>query len=384
MSKELDQRKLEAAALRWIARLPLLREDDFPLLTGAHETEARRALQALVRLGWIERVQVRSPEFGDHARYLLRAAAVPPFIEAFQLDEEEVRHGWPIGWNENLAHVTHVEITDFVNGLLAGIVANYGRTDAEVADARTLPHSRRDAESWCPQHVEGYGSLRYRDRFAHFFVAWDREAAPIVHRRARVRAWYDAAEARNHWGEYSLPPILLVLPSRRLEAEWERAITTAAQRRDIDELHVIVTDAQHAFGEVSGTTWHQLGESGATTLSSGLRWSSTPPPVHVPQAAHYGLLARGVDVHAPTLHEWATRVLEREAAGPRDRSAALAVRLEAHHREMRELLARHPYLSSDEIAERLGLAPQLVQRVIRDLLQHRLIGGLEEPALTRR
>lgn len=75
MSKELEQRTLEAATLRWIARLPLLRETDIPLLTGAPEVETRRALEWLTRLGWTERVRLRSSEFGEeHARYVVRGS----------------------------------------------------------------------------------------------------------------------------------------------------------------------------------------------------------------------------------------------------------------------------------------------------------------------
>ncbi len=99
----------------------------------------------------------------------------------------------------------------------------------------------------------------------------------------------------------------------------------------------------------------------------------------MPQSVRYDLLARGVDIQAPTLSEWAASVLARGNGGPRDRSAAIALRLESPHRDVRELLGRHPFLSNDEVAVRLGLTPQLVQRVLRDLAQYGLVGSLGEP-----
>ena len=199
MSQETAERELEAAALQWFARLPLLRADDVQTLTGAHEADVRRALEALARFGWIERVRASSPEFDEeYARFVLRDVAVPAFIQTFQLDEEEARRSWPIGRNENLAHVSHLEITDYVNGLLVSLVDCHRDALTAVVDVRALPHSRRDAESWWPRDVEGYGCLAYGNRFAHFFVAWDRAGAPSVHRRARVRAWYDAAQAYDY------------------------------------------------------------------------------------------------------------------------------------------------------------------------------------------
>ena len=383
MSREQEQRVLEGVVLRWLARLPLLREEDVPKLTGKHEADTRRALQTLMRCGWIERVRLRSPEVPEHPRYLLRAEAVPRFAEAFVMDEDQLRRGWPVGHRENLAHVTHFEITDFVNGLLVSLVQNARQANFEVDDVRTLPHARRATESWCPSLLEGYGCLGYKDSFAHFFVGWDRTAAPTIHRRARVRAWYDAFEAANHWGEYLLPPILLVLPSRRLEAEWRHLVDASARRRDVEELDVLVTDEGEAYNEVAGTIWRRLGESGATSLLRALHWSSNPPPVHVPQTARFDLIARGVPVREPTLHEWADWVLQRES-GPRDRSAALALRLEAYHRDLRELLARHPLLGVEEIAGRMGVPAPLVRRVLRDLERYGLIGGLEVPADPRR
>lgn len=266
MSREQAQRVLEADVLRWIASLPLLREADVEQLTGADESDVRRALEALRRCGWVERVQVRSPEFAeDAARYLLRDVAVPYFIEAFGLDEDEAR-SWPIGRSENLGQVTRVEIADGVNRLLASLVDHYDREAwVDSIDLRAVPLARRDAESWWPRDVEAYGCLRAGNRFAHFFVAWDRREAPAVHRRARVRAWYDAAESADRWDEGRLPAILLACPARRLERDWLDAVEHVAERRDRDELEVLVIEQRQVRGDVTGPVWHPLGEDAAIT-----------------------------------------------------------------------------------------------------------------------
>ena len=115
MSDEQEQRVIEATALRWLARLPLLREEDFALLMDRHEVDTRRALQSLARCGWIQRVRLRSPELPDDPRYLVRSEGVASFAAAFRVDEDELRD-WPIGRGENLAHITHFEVTDHLTG----------------------------------------------------------------------------------------------------------------------------------------------------------------------------------------------------------------------------------------------------------------------------
>src|SRR5690606_21437416 len=49
-------RELEAETLLWIARLPLLRLEALSALTGASAEEVRRAVDALRRHGWVERL----------------------------------------------------------------------------------------------------------------------------------------------------------------------------------------------------------------------------------------------------------------------------------------------------------------------------------------
>lgn len=372
MSRETVQRRFEAEALRWIARLPLLREADVQLLAGAHEADVRRAIEALRRFGWIERVHVSSPEFAeDVARYLLRDVAVPQFVEAFQLEDDAVR-AWPIGRSENLEHVSRVEITDGVNSLLATIAAGYRGAPIDIVDLHSLPSSRRDSDSWWPRDIEAYGCLAAGDRLAHFFVAWDRPAVPTVHRRARVRSWYEAAGAADHWSESRLPTILLACPPR-LVPEWQEAVERTAERRDCNELDVLVIDQRHIPRHVTGVAWHPLGEEDAVALARWLDWRATPRPVPHARRVRHDLLARGVDIAGPTLNEWALRLLERGAGGPREQTAALALRLGANHKEVLPLIARHPYLSPDEIADVLDMPLRLVQRVLRDLHQHGLI-----------
>lgn len=146
-----------------------------------------------------------------------------------------------------------------------------------------------------------------------------------------------------------------------------------ARRRDRDELDVFVTEPEHTVGDVIGASWRRLGEDAAAPLSRWLSWSVTPPPVEAPQSVRYDVLARGVDVQSPTLHEWARTLLDGGVGDSRARTAALALQLETRHKEVLDLLGRHPYLSDDEIAERLRVSVQLIRRVIRDLLRHGLI-----------
>src|SRR5690606_12757987 len=95
-----------------------------------------------------------------------------------------------------------------------------------------LPRSRRDSTRWWPSWIDAYGCLRSGEHIHHFFVAWDTDGAPEAHRRARVRAWYDAL-APGTWGEDGLPPILLLCANAGREREWVAAVERLAHRRGV-------------------------------------------------------------------------------------------------------------------------------------------------------
>jgi hypothetical protein len=387
MSKQSSQRELDAAALLWVARLPLVTAGDVEWLTGADGTDVQSALQALVRFGWVERVRVDSLEFNeDLHRYALRDVAVAPFAAVFQLDEEAMRREWPVGRRALLDHLGAFEVTAGLNRFLASLADDFLRVGTyEVVDLRALPRSRRRAGQWWPACVDGYGCLRRGDRYEHFFVAWDRRRAPDAHRSARVRAWYDAVDARDYRGSGRLPRILLVTPSRHEELAWKAAVSATARRRGDYDLDVAVITAADAFGDQpTGRVWRWLGEDYTEPITQMLDSPHFAPPFEQPRRARQDLLERGLATPAPPLQQWAARTLHAGRASGREQTAALRLTLDRTRLRMLDHAARHPYLSAAELASTLGEHPESAAHALRDLERRGLLGSLEQEAARSR
>lgn len=363
-------RELEAEVLLRIAGLRLLRSSDVRLLTGMPKDDVRRALDALRRHGWTERVTVRSPEHRDPLElHTLREVAVPAFAQAFGLDEAEVRRSWPVERRDLLDHITSVEITLGLNRFLARIANGYIGETTKVAGLRLLPRDRRGADCWWPRLMDAYGCLRGNDDFP-FFVAWDRPRTPKVHRSARVRAWYDA------WDGRAWPTVLIVCPSGSARRQWEAAIRNVANRRGEERLEVAFIRTRDALGQdPTDRYWRLPGEDYQESL-----WGVLQPVANRPfreaRRPRLDVIDRGVDIPSQPLHEWAQGVLARARVSARERIAAQVLTLESRHREALVHLARHPYLTERDLALTFGEEDEQVLRLLADLDRYGLTGSL--------
>jgi len=377
MTQQSNPHDLEASVLLWIARLPLLQAGDLCWLTNESLQEVRRALDVLRRHGWIERICMQSPEYTkDLELHLLRDAAVPQFARAFGLDDAVVRLHWPVERRDLLERIAAVEITVDVNDLLAFIVTTGLDRNIGVADLRFLPRPRRGAACWWPRFMEAYGCLGSSEHgYAQFFLAWDRPGAPPEHRTARVRSWYQArASARDvsHW-----PPILLVCPSEAHERQWASALQRVAEHRDGEPLEVVAIRADDASSEdaLLGEHWHRPGVPFGTSFFQMLRRTNASLPVPVPGPVRHDLLDRGADL-GPSLHEWAERLLSSGKGSDHERVAALSLTLDRLSKKALDCLARHPYLTEQELAVLLGVHHTRMPQILGEIQQHGLISSL--------
>lgn len=246
----------------------------------------------------------------------------------------------------------------------------------EIVDLRVLPRSRRRATQRWPAWVDGYGCLRQGNSYESFFVAWDRQRAPDVHRSARVHAWYDAVEA---WGSGRLPRILLVTPSRDEEPRWKSAVSITARRRGDYDLDIGVTTAADALGgQPTGPVWRWLGEDDGQPLAQIIAATDGLPLFEAPRPVRYDLLERGVATHTPSLKAWAAGTVHSVRTSGREQTAGLRLTLDPVRLRVIEELARHPYLTEQELAYSLGESLEVARRLLRDIERGGAIAAIEQ------
>ena len=272
-----DEATRLAWALEWIARLPLCGEPELAGLLGVDEHDARRLTHELVKRGWTETLAASSLELEPRRLAVLRGEALPARAAACGPDLASLAGAVPVRPRDLLRRVARLEITACVNRFAADLAGDLESSGiVELADARSLPLAVPPDECWWLPGTEGYGCLRTGPLHAPFLVAWDRAAAPHVHRRRRLAGWF-AASARvdRQWGSEGLPPVLVICPSARERRVWEDALA----KRDGGGsacLEVLFTTREelHAAG-ADDARWWRPGRAPAPLVEQ-LGWGAAP------------------------------------------------------------------------------------------------------------
>ncbi|HWO73946.1 MAG TPA: hypothetical protein VNN21_10350, partial [Dehalococcoidia bacterium] len=265
-------------AIDWIGRLPLLGPFDLSRLLGLGEREARSLLSGLHHGGWLESLQVESPDLEPGRVYALSRQGVQALAAALGLSPRELEVAFPAAETELAQRLGRVEITVGVNRFAAELVAALDREEAiELEDLRALP-SRRPSWAWWPADVQAYGCLRAREIVAPFFVAWDRAGAPTAHRRKRFGSWSSFRDSEQSWGRDGMPSILIVCPSEKETFEWGRAVLASADRRSSKPLPVLLTEVNAVFAaDPLEEVWRRAGDLQESSLTDLLAWRWSMP-----------------------------------------------------------------------------------------------------------
>jgi len=378
--------RLQAEAVGWLARLPLLGAEELSLLLRIAKPQAARLLGELERLGWAEWIKASSPELEPDRLYLLTDECLPRLAEHLGLSDQELQLMFPVGRKEALERLTRLEMAVGLNRFAAELVAGV-REDEEVEleDMRSLP-SRRPAQAWWPPEVEGYGCLRWGPWHAPFFVAWDRAGAPPFHRRKRMGAWYGFRDAEHPWGRDDIPSVLIVCPGEAEAEQWARAVLAASDRRQVPPLAVYLTDVASALDEGPlGPVWRRPDGTARGHLCERLVWRpAMPSQVATIKLANSTEHLQTVPANAPPLREWARQILESAKETSRapsglERLAALSVVTSPTEKRTLEWLGHHPLLSADDLAVILRVSAQLPARLLDNLARHSLVGFTDKP-----
>ncbi|MPZ48930.1 MAG: hypothetical protein GEU75_06415 [Dehalococcoidia bacterium] len=271
-------------ALNWFLRMPLLGAYELAMLMGEDEEAARSLIGELKNAGWLWYGIASSPEVEPDRLFYVSPAGVNSIASALGCSVESLTARLPVGEEDVRQGWQRLEITVGVNRCLAELVAATRRsTRIRIESLQVLPRKRRDSV-WYPGEVEAYGCLRVGQTFAPFFLAWDRAAAPVVHRRMRVNGWYAFRRSEQPWGYDGLPSILVLSANLAAAAQWEAAILSAAERRSESPLPGLITEIDALFsGDPLDSIWWTPGGSRFLTLAEHLQWrGSIPVEAHLP------------------------------------------------------------------------------------------------------
>ncbi|MCY4639834.1 MAG: replication-relaxation family protein [Chloroflexi bacterium] len=376
-----DEAARLARALEWIVRLPLCGDRELAGLMGVDEHDARRLIHLLAAQGWVETVAAASPELEPRRLAVLRGAAVPALAAACGRDLASLAGAVPARPRDLAGRLAALETSARVNRFLAELASDLESSGiARLDDARSLPLALPRSERWWLPGVEGYGCLRAGPLHAPFLVAWDRAAAPDVHRRRRLGDWFAASgSAGRRWGREGLPPVLLVCPSAREARVWEDALTRREEAGPV-RLDVLLTtgDELHAAG-AGEARWRRPGRAPAP-LAEQLGWGEAPVVREV-------RIGPALDDCTPPLRRTGRSpgrsAFDRAASGHGgpvwQRLADLALATSAAEKTLVEWVARHPLLGAAELAELTREPAGAIRRRLERLASCGVIGADAQP-----
>ncbi|MCY4639610.1 MAG: replication-relaxation family protein [Chloroflexi bacterium] len=356
-----------ARTLEWVVRLPLLGDAELARLLGVGEPDARALRHALERRGWIDRVVVREPGLPAERLSFVREGALAELARLLDVGEAALAVRIPARRGELLGRIVRAGTTVRVNRFLAHLAAGPGAVGLELEDARSLPLSLRRSERWWPPGVEGYGCLRAGSLRAPFFVAWDPEGAPDVHRTLRARRWLSPPRAAaERWGDAGMPPVLLVGVGAGRES-WVRALGRAAESAPWRRAAVLIADAgEVATAGPGAATWRDPGTGLSGDLADFLPWGPPPPLGRLSLAADPDDLGRPPPVES--LGRRTALAATRPAAAAGERLAAIVIATDADEKALLGWIGRWPLLTAPQLASLASLAGAAVERRLPRLL----------------
>ncbi|MPZ51081.1 MAG: hypothetical protein GEU75_17580, partial [Dehalococcoidia bacterium] len=374
---------LKGRALSWLARLPFLEAYELSLLLGVTEREAQWLLFDLQALRWVDQITPSSPWLQAEPLHLLNAGAVSAFACQLGISENEAQAIFPIGHRDVMHRLSRLETWATMNRLLADLVYDFSKsTSLQVDEVLALPISRKLNSSWRPPGVEGYGCLKGSASWAPFFVAMDRSEAPLIHRRKRVADWYAFRDEGDGWGNYWMPTILIVAAGPQASEQWSEAILSAADRRQVEDLDILLTDAHTAISKgLFANIWHRPNNSSEGFLQGCLTWVNFEPVIAKAKWLPGTEAPVELSVRQPKLSVWANQVSASVVAGgapagTMEELAGVSLVIGATEKSAIQWLGSHPMLSAPELGIVLKLDERKAERLVSGLLRYHLVEAL--------
>ena len=344
----------EAAALSWLARLPLLGEEELAQVVGVPAHHGPKIRLSLERLGWIEWIVPASHAVAQRRLSFVRAEVLPDLATALGTDPDGVAQNVPVRERDVSDRIGRLVTTACVNRFVAGLAGSPDLAGAHVADARSLPLSLNRGQRWWPTGANAYVCLRAGRVCAPFFIVWDRAAAPDSHRRRQVAAWRRGhATIAEQWSPVGVPPVLIVAADKRALGSWSHALAAALEAGDVTALDFGLTTAwQVAQHGPAASIWCHLGSQRPVPLVELVGWGP-PPDLWAPVVASLPVLGE-TGVRAQPVRGRAPAIAVDQGASVSARVAAVVTATDAEQKELLQWIARHPLLSARELAELLG------------------------------
>ena len=375
--------------LHWLMRYPLQRADD--LVVGVARWASRatvyRHLQGLQASGLVESVLPKTPGEGKWLYYLSNLGL---HVLAWHLGipARELAQQWQAdeaGLLRSLARLpTLLLLQEVVNGLVTGAavaITNQGRRPQLVRWTwqRDVVHHFQYREQPARLFVDGAVALCIRSPqsdgttldqwYGLFLLSTQLDDERLMRLRLeRLLCWRESPE---RWSSYQhMLPVLILATSPRQAEHWQHAVETSALKLRLDPLKGALSClAPLEGGPVNPWRlgWHTLSTNHLCHLCDLLRVVPPrvfPPFLHIEESEVETQQARvlpktsaperftrlvvgNLACRAATITQ---RVLEE-----REIVTLLNLRLTACHWNMLRLLLTHPLLSTEELAQLLGV-----------------------------
>ena len=353
---------VEAAALTWLARLPLLGDEELAQLLEVPAHRGPEIRLSLERLGWIEWIVPGSHAIAQRRLSFVRADVRRDLATALGTDPDAVAQHVPVREQDVYDRIGRLITTACVNRFVAGLAGSPDLAGAHVADARSLPLSLHRDQRWWPTGASAYVCLSAGRACAPFFVAWDRAAAPDSHRRRQVAAWRRGqATTAEHWSPLGVPPVLIVAADVRALGIWSDALEAALEAGEVTALDFGLTTAWQVAQHGPATSiWCHLGSQRPVALVEVVGWGP-PPDLWTPVVATLPVLGE-TRARAHPVRERAPAIAVDQDVSVGARVAAVVTATDAEQKELLQWIARHPLLSASDLAELLGASPRSVEQ----------------------
>ena len=372
-----DEPLMMTQAVGWLLRQPFNGEREVGWLLGIAEHDARHLLHELRLRGRVDWIDPGSPDIQRRRRYFVTEAAIAAWCAARETSVSTLAQVVPAGRNDLLRRIASIEVTTRVNRLCAELAAGLRNGDHELIDARSLPLGGPPAARWWLPGVDAYGCLRVGRRYAPFLVAWDRTAAPDIHRRQRAALWRrEAAKVRGHWGLVGLPPVLVACPTVREIAFWRRALADEADGPRPPLAAFFTTRWALEEHGAAGPIWQSTaGEAGRLVEQVG--WGPEPPVPPLPSLDGFPDPEPGAHRRPGALGRWAAEHVTTENTRARwQHASALALAMGPGEQKSLGWIARHPLLAASDLAEFLDEPADLIERRLEWLVRGRAVASV--------